>query len=736
MSPMRVLHVTATYDPSVNGVAITVDKLREELTTQGVDVTVLAPRSARITKEASNIIRFSSLPNPFNQDYPIPLYPGLHTVLKLLRGDRPDIVHTHHPFYIGLLARFIARYFDVPLVYTYHTRYDMHLGSYLSFLPPDLATGMIRNNVDAFCKTADLVLSPSRAVAQGLMHRLPYLNVAVLPTGLSEIPQSTLTRTEIRKRLQIPMHKTVLLTVCRVAIEKNLPLLIQAIRQLDEQYVLMVVGGGIFLQTLKSLARQEGVLHKIRFMGMVPRDELGTYYQAADIFVFPSVTETQGIVFLEALSFGLPIVSVESDASREWVAPDVGILTQNDPLSLSHGIRMMNQKDRATIEPRAVAVTKTHTFTSSTKLLVDQYQTLIHQHTLSKKLLQTGWQSWSPRPRSILRVPAWNYAPTKDTFLPHFQKSFDRKPPAKGWCSWYAFGPHIYEKRLLAQTEWFVRHPEPPIDYIIVDDGWTKCGDWMSADMSKFPSGMHELSTQIHALGKKSGIWVAPFWVEPDSKLFNLHKDWVVKNGPFYADGHQAVPFGQFFYPRYILDVRIPEVIDYIFQCLDYLLVECKFELLKMDFLYSIYFIPGISTKEAGHVLNSFFREVRRRYPHVYTIACGAPLTPAVGVVDSMRIGPDVISPGIERIPVLNTLVHTYKVNLVLHNIKTRGWTREYWNPDPDVFVCSPKLGIRDSKLRELRDAIAKLKGNMFLGDDMTALPQARIQDMILPLFQ
>ena len=269
----------------------------------------------------------------------------------------------------------------------------------------------------------------------------------------------------------------------------------------------------------------------------------------------------------------------------------------------------------------------------------------------------------------------------------------------------------------------------------LIDGGWTKNGDWVGVDSKKFPQGIKYISNRIKDLGFKPGIWVAPFWAEPSSKLFCKHPNWISKGKLFYSDGFKGFPFDRLVIRRYILDVRKPEVVKYIFECLDYLLLECGFELLKLDYLYTIYFIPNMSTREAGSILRKFFLEVRRRYPHVYTIACGSPLKPAIDVVDSMRIGCDVISPHLEGVPVFKNILNPYKVNLVLSNVNKRDWTRKYWNLDPDAFVCRPTLGISDSKILELQKAIQNANGNIFLGDDMTKLSELRIAKFVMPLF-
>lgn len=735
---MRILIITATYPPSINGVAITTARLKKELEQNGCEVTVLAPDNPKKVKDENDVIRYPSLPNPLVKDYPVPITPSLKTVDNLLGKNKPDIVHVQHPFNVGYFSSLIAEYYKVPLVFTYHTRYDEYAESYSKFLPGKFKKSFIQNNVDNFCKQVDLIISPSTSLTNNLLKRVPYLNIATIPSGITEIPKVNLSKEELREKLDLPKNKTILLVVCRVSKEKNLSLLIKSINILNNNYFLLIVGGGNYEKQLKELAVKEGVIDKIRFVGLIEHEKLGIYYQAADLFVYPSTTETQGLILLEALSFGLPIIAVNSEASREWVFKAMGVLTENTSEDFAKGIFTINKKGLGRKPKIAMDYAKQFNVTMTTRKFLNEYEQLIKRYGLGSRLLETGWQSWSPRAKNfLLRWPALNYSPKPDDYLPDNVNKIERnKKPAVGWCSWYAFGFYISEDKIFRQSEWFSKHKEIPIKYILIDGGWVKNGDWTKADKNKFPHGIKYASSQIKDMGFKPGIWVAPFWAEPSSELFRKHPHWMSKGKIFYSDGFKGFPLDRLVIKRYIMDVRKPEVMKYIFECLDYLLFECGFELLKLDYLYSIYFIPGMSSREAGSILRNFFIEVRNRYPNVYIIACGSPLKPAVGVVDSMRIGPDVISPHLEGIPFLKNALNTYKVDLVIKNVAKRMWTKDYWILDPDAFICRPTLGVSDEKILELQKSIMAAEGNLFLGDDMIKLSESRITEFVMPMFE
>lgn len=732
---MRILQVTATFPPSINGVAITVDNLKKELENLGHEVIVLAPQNKSSRLFEKNVIRYSSLFNPLLSDYPIPLIPNINVVRKLLKNKKPDIIHVHHPFHIGYFAKSLAKSYSIPLVFTYHTRYEIYLKQYLPFLSEKFRQILFNKFVIDFCKETDLIISPLKSITDNLLQKILYLNIITLPSGTSELAKINLSKEKIKEKLGIPKNKKVLLTINRLSKEKNLSLLVKSIGRLNDNFLLLIVGGGPYEGEIRDIVYSENLADKVRFIGLIKHFKLGIYYQAADYFVYPSITETQGLVFLEALQFGVPIVAVDSEASREWVSENIGIRTKNNPNDFANGILNLENRNLAKMSWFAKNFAKKYSKEKVTKKILNEYNRLIEQNYLRNKFYKTGWQSWSPRTKTILKIPVWNYPPKPDDYLPSQSKRIYRKKSIKGWCSWYAFGYNISEDKILKQAKWFVNHRDLPVKYILIDDGWNKHGDWAKADKNKFPRGIKYVRNRLQNIGFKAGIWIAPFIVDPKSELFQANSQWIVKGRLFYSDGVKGFPLDRIFFKRFILDVRKAKVKKYLFDCLDYLILECGFELLKLDYLYAIYFIPKISAREAGFILRNFLFEIKQRYPKVYTIACGSPLKPAIGIVDSMRITPDVISPPLMRLPIIKNIFNTYKLKLVLNNVRKRLWTREFWNLDPDVFVCSPNLGIADSKIIELQKTIKLAKGNILLGDDMRLLLNSRVEKFIKPLF-
>lgn len=356
------------------------------------------------------------------------------------------------------------------------------------------------------------------------------------------------------------------------------------------------------------------------------------------------------------------------------------------------------------------------------------------------KLLKTGWQSWSTTTSKIPKFPLFNYLPlNKMTGFPKIKKILgELKKPAYGWCSWYAFGSNINEQKILDQAKWISKNNSHlPLEYILIDDGWCTWGDWLEEDRDKFPPGLKKTAEKIKKLGLKPGIWIAPFLVDPKSRLAIEHPDWLVRKNGRLVEGLNLTPLDRFLpYKRWILNIKDPQVIKYLDDSVKYLVENCGFELLKLDFLYGIFFDPNISGMEANTFLRNYLAKIRTKYPKVYTLACGCPLMPAVGVVDSMRIGPDTSVNPFLKFLLPKFFSRWYLNRRVIPTISNRLWTKKLWNVDPDAYLCREEVGFSHSQLLSFQSLIKKGEGNIFLGDDLTQLTLKRIKKYLYPLFR
>jgi glycosyltransferase involved in cell wall biosynthesis len=340
-SNVRIGLFTECYRPIVNGVVASIDALREGLIAHGVDVTTIAPHVPHFVDEGRGVVRIPSLPLPTHTAYRL-------CVPYLSADDRRrvralDVVHAHSPFVTGWMAASFARRMRAPLVFTYHTRLD----AYAHYAPFDRAateramSTLTRNYANA----ADTVIVPTSAMEVRLRELGVHVPIAVIPSGIDVQRFAAGRRSAlVRARLGAAGDEPLALAVARLGLEKNLELALDVLAVFPELR-LALVGEGPHRAALEDRARRLGVAERVCFAGAVPRDQLPDLYASADAFVFPSTSETQGLVLVEALAAGLPAVAAESAASREVLA-GTGTVVAADPVAFATGLREVLARGR------------------------------------------------------------------------------------------------------------------------------------------------------------------------------------------------------------------------------------------------------------------------------------------------------------------------------------------------------------------------------------------------------
>jgi glycosyltransferase involved in cell wall biosynthesis len=316
---MRVGFYTECYRPIVNGVVASIDALRAGLCAHGVEVTTIAPHFPRFVDDAGDVVRIPSLPLPTQTAYRL-CVPYLNADdRRRVRGI--DLVHAHSPFVTGWMGASYARRRNIPLVFTYHTRLD----AYAHYAPFDRATTE-RAMVELtrrYANAADAVVVPTSAMESRLRELGVHAPIAVVPSAIDVDRFAAGRRSAlVRARLGAAGDAPLALVVSRLGLEKNVELAIDALARIGELR-LAIVGEGPHRPVLEERARRLGVVDRLRFIGGLPRERLPDVYASADAFIFPSTTDTQGLVLAEALAAGLPVIAAESEASRE-VLTDAG----------------------------------------------------------------------------------------------------------------------------------------------------------------------------------------------------------------------------------------------------------------------------------------------------------------------------------------------------------------------------------------------------------------------------
>lgn len=368
--------VTATFKPSVNGVAVSVESFSNQLRKFGHKVTILAPEINGFKDSDKNIIRYPASTNPISRDYPIPLLPLSLRVLMPALEKHYDIVHAHHPFHISFFADLFAKLSEAPLVLTYHTSYESYVDIYLNKVSPKIRKKLSHIATNDMLSKADLVITPSDSVRKILSEKFPKIRFKTIPTGFSEMKLPTKSAGAIKKELGLPEDKIILLVVCRLAEEKNVELALNALKELSEDYFLAIAGTGAKETELKNLAYKKGLSKRTKFYGKVPHDEIAKFYYIADINLMTSLTETQGISIVEAQSAGVPIAAVDSDINREFVPDFAGIITQNDPIKFANAIKTIENSRNSYTKDKIINSSQDFTIVNTTIKLEEAYRSL------------------------------------------------------------------------------------------------------------------------------------------------------------------------------------------------------------------------------------------------------------------------------------------------------------------------------------------------------------------------
>jgi 1,2-diacylglycerol 3-alpha-glucosyltransferase len=331
--PVKIALVTDTYLPRINGVSTAVTTLAHELRVLGCEVQVWAPEFPDYVDEAPDVHRVPSwylaldpedrLANPWHR-----------RTAESFASQRFDLIHTQTPFSLGLAALGWAKQSGARVVHTYHTRFSSYTGSYLGLIPRGISGRMVQVLSKRYCDACDLVVAPSSPIRDELLAFQVRTKVEVIPTGIATANFRHTSPDSFRRLHGFEPDDRCLLFVGRLAQEKNIDFLLYALREIarrDDRAKLLLAGDGPAKCHLRALAQELGIWERVHFLGYLHGAELADCYAAADLFVFSSVTETQGLVVLEALAAGTPVVAVEGMGVSETLAAGRGgILTRPD----------------------------------------------------------------------------------------------------------------------------------------------------------------------------------------------------------------------------------------------------------------------------------------------------------------------------------------------------------------------------------------------------------------------
>lgn len=416
---MRIGLFTDTYRPSVNGIVYVVEILRSKLEAEGHEVFVFcnAEKTLRRSKEADDhIIRFPSIKQLFFDDYDLSLFFPPRE-LKHIKEKDLDIIMFFTPSQVGLMGVYAATKLGIPLVSQYSTDLYEYVEHYPMVIPGVAALGLTlpfaikmdskdtrdwlrsmlprrrpsewsRQNVESLITMVHqrcdgvVVLSQKSLRQMSSWQGHEECNFALIPTGVDALPSSRGGVRRFREAHGIKPSDRVCLYAGRLGVEKNLELLFPMMERVLKkvpQAKLVLVGDFEYRKRLEELAAQSTARDAIIFTGRYPREELGDAYCAADVFVFPSVKDTQGLVLHEAAHAGLPIVMCDGGVTEVVHNEENGLIVKNSPISFANGVSrlLLNPALRRSYGDRSRRIAKQFTEKQQTKKLLDFMYDLI-----------------------------------------------------------------------------------------------------------------------------------------------------------------------------------------------------------------------------------------------------------------------------------------------------------------------------------------------------------------------
>lgn len=312
---MRIGIFTECYHPTLNGVVVSIDTFRQVLEKRGHEYFIFAPETKGWQDYSpDHVFRYPSVAWP-EKDYPIALPFLAPSQTARIQDLKLDVIHTQHLFTMGRLGLQMGRRLGIPVVHTYHTL----ITEYTHYLPriPGLrklarkfVVGISRN----YCNNCDQIVTPSPSMKKVLRSYGVKTPIESISTGVNlDDFKDPYDKGYLETKWHIPENQKLLLYVSRVAKEKNLDFLFGAIKILlrrQTDFHLLIVGGGPELKYYQRKVRDWEIEKFVTFTGKQEKAITNRFFGAADVFVFPSITETQGIVITEAMAAGIPAVAV------------------------------------------------------------------------------------------------------------------------------------------------------------------------------------------------------------------------------------------------------------------------------------------------------------------------------------------------------------------------------------------------------------------------------------------
>jgi glycosyltransferase involved in cell wall biosynthesis len=333
---MRIAFFTNCYKPLINGVVTSIVYLKEAYEKKGHQTYIFAPKVDDYIDQEKNIFRYRSINLTNKVKYPIAI-PLSFKAKKVITEFNPDLIHIHHPFVLSSVAIMYSKQLGIPKILTIHTQYDQY-AYYIAPLPQKLTQEVIKKIVSNLADKTDCITTPSESMKAliknyGIKNRIEVISNAIKLSTFRE--KNELECLKISKRYNLKEDEKIILFVGRVATEKSIDKIIKALAIIKKHGVsktkLLIVGNGPAKDELTHLVQALGVEEEVIFCGEVNYEEIRYYYKIADVFTMASTSESFGIVTIEALASGLPVLAVKASGAMDILTDGFdGLLTDDN----------------------------------------------------------------------------------------------------------------------------------------------------------------------------------------------------------------------------------------------------------------------------------------------------------------------------------------------------------------------------------------------------------------------
>ena len=396
---MKIGIFTDTYNPTVSGVVTSINMIEQEMKKRGHEVYVFAPSKSIQPNDNQSLYMLKSMPLLVARQYKNRLAAFYsRDIAKKIKEIGLDIVHTQSEFSVGLFGKIISRKFDIPFIHTYHTMWE----DYLHYIIPVKGTRNIypkrfaRTLSRTFARKAECIITPSKKTEKYLKYKCKIKNkpIYIIPTGIDIEPFNSNNfskedRDNLKEKLGIKKDEKVILFLGRIGEEKSIDVIMEnmpTIFKTIKNAKFLIVGDGPSKEPLEEQAKSLNISDKVIFTGKVPWNEVPKYYNLGDVFVNASLTETQGLTFIEAMAAGIPIVAKYAPNLTEFITNNKnGILVKkNSDFSKAIINVLTNKKLSQKLATNGLETAKSYSVQEFGDKLEMLYTEIIKNHQLRK----------------------------------------------------------------------------------------------------------------------------------------------------------------------------------------------------------------------------------------------------------------------------------------------------------------------------------------------------------------